>query len=277
MSDTAYNVTMTPIDFHGHTTLVTGASSGIGAAFARALASRGSDLVLVARRLDRLQALAAELELAHSVRVTPLTLDLALPRAGRSLAALVGERDLTITSLINNAGFGTDGPFHEEDADRLADEINVDVANVVDITRAFIGPLRESGTGVLVNVASIAAYNPIPGMAVYAAAKAFVLNFTEALWHESRPTGLRVLALAPGLTRTEFFDVIGSEGYRGTYQSPEQVVKTALRSLDRGNRRPSVTSGRLNSLITSSARLLSRRAVVVVAAAYASASASRDR
>lgn len=268
---------MKPVDYHGHVTLITGASSGIGAAFARALAARGSDLVLVARRLERLEALAAELEQTHAVRVTPLALDLAVPGAGRTLTGLVADRGLNVTSVVNNAGFGTDGPFHEEDPDRLTEEINVDVANVVDISRAFIGPLREAGTGVLINVASMAAYNPIPGMAVYAAAKAFVLNFTEALWHESRPTGLRVLSLAPGLTRTEFFDVLGSEGYRGSYQTPEQVVATALRSLDRGNRRPSITSGRLNSLMTSSVRLLSRRAVVVVGAAFASASAARDR
>jgi uncharacterized protein len=268
---------MTSLDFHGQTTLITGASSGIGAAFAQALASRGSDLVLVARRLDRLEALADQLHRAHAVRVTPLALDLAVPGAGRTLARLVDEHGLRITSLVNNAGFGTDGPFHEEDPDRLIDELNVDVANVVDITRAFIEPLREAGIGVLVNVASMAAYNPIPGMAVYAAAKAFVLNFTEALWHESRPTGLRVLALAPGLTRTEFFDVLGSAGYRGRYQTPDQVVQTALDTLDRGNRRPSITSGRINRLMTSSVRLLSRRAVVVGGAAFAAASAGKSR
>jgi len=268
---------MTPVNFHGQTTLITGASSGIGAAFATALASRGSHLVLVARRLDRLEALAEDLQRRHGVRVTPLTLDLATPGAGRTLARLVEEHGLHLTSVVNNAGFGTDGPFHEEDPDRLTDELNVDVANLVDITRAFITPLRRAGTGVLVNVASVAAYTPVPGMAVYSAAKAFVLNFTEALWHESRPTGLRVLALAPGLTRTEFFDVLGNEGYRGRYQTPDQVVATALRTLDRGNRRPSVTSGRLNSLMTSSVRLLSRRAVVVGGAAFASASAGGGR
>ncbi len=268
---------MKPVDFHEQTTVITGASSGIGAAFAKALASRGSDLVLVARRLDRLEALADDLRRAHGVRVTPLALDLAVPGAGRTLAGMVHEQGLHVTSLVNNAGFGTDGPFHQENPDRLTDELNVDVANLVDITRAFIEPLRDAGTGVLINVASMAAYNPIPGMAVYAAAKAFVLNFTEALWHESRPTGLRVLALSPGLTRTEFFDVLGSEGYRGRYQTPEQVVQTALRTLDRGNQRPSITSGRTNSLVTSSVRLLSRRAVVVVGAAVANASAARSR
>lgn len=257
---------MTTVDYRNQTTLITGASSGIGAEFARALARRGSNVVLVARRRDRLEALAAELEQAHGIRATPIALDLSAPAAGRALASAVAEQGLSITSLVNNAGFGTDGPFHEEDAERLGEEISVNVANLVDITRAFIAPLRTSGTGVLVNVASMAAYNPIPGMAVYAATKAFVLNFTEALWHESRPTGLRVLALSPGLTRTEFFDVLGKDSYAGRYQTPDQVVETALRALDRGNTRPSITSGRVNSMMTSASRLLTRKRAVLVAA-----------
>lgn len=265
---------MLPVEFHGQTTVITGASSGIGAAFARELATRGSDVVLVARRRDRLEALAAELEQAHGIRAVPVALDLSAPGAGRTLAASTGERGLTVTSLINNAGFGTDGPFHHEDAGRLGEQINVNVASLVDITRAFIEPLRTAGTGVLVNVASMAAYNPIPGMATYAATKAFVLNFTEALWYESRPTGLRVLALSPGLTRTEFFDVLGGEAYSGKYQSPAEVVRTALRALDRGAPRPSITSGRLNATMTSGVRLLTRKRTVLVAAA-AAASATR--
>lgn len=268
---------MDPVEYRHQTTLVTGASSGIGAEFARALARRGSDVVLVARRLDRLHALAAELERTHGVRAVPIALDLSAPAAGRTLAAAVAERGLSVTSLINNAGFGTDGAFHEEDAARLGEEINVNVANLVDITRAFIAPLRATGTGVLINVASMAAYNPIPGMAVYAATKAFVLNFTEALWYESRPTGLRVLALSPGLTRTEFFDGLGSDSYRGSYQTPQQVVDTALRALDRGSRRPSTTSGRVNSLLTAAGRLLSRRSAVLVAAVLATSSTRAER
>ncbi len=126
----------------------------------------------------------------------------------------------------------------------------------------------------LVNVASMAAHNPIPGMATYAATKAFVLNFTEALWYESRPTGLRVLALSPGLTSTEFFDVLGGQAYSGSYQSPAEVVRTALRALDRGAPRPSITSGRLNATMTSGVRLLTRKRTVIAAAA-AAASATR--
>ncbi|MFI9486599.1 SDR family NAD(P)-dependent oxidoreductase [Promicromonospora sp. NPDC052451] len=259
---------MTPVDFTSQTTIVTGASSGIGVAFARALARRGSDVILVARRRDRLEALAGELERDHGVRATPIALDLSTRGAGQALADEVAARGLTVTSLVNNAGFGTDGPFHEEDPDRLQDEIAVDVANLVDISRAFIEPLRQSGRGILVNVASMAAYAPGPDMAVYGACKAFVLSFTEALWYESRSSGLRVLSLAPGLTRTEFFDDLAGGAYNGSYQTPEQVVETGLRSLDRGNRRPSVVSGRLNGIAAEAGRFFTRRRAVILSGQF---------
>jgi len=262
----AYSAIMTLIDFSNQTTIVTGASSGIGAAFARELARRGSDLVLVARRLDRLEALGAELMATHRIRVTSVALDLSAPRAGRTLAAELEERGIAVTGLVNNAGFGTDGPFHEEDPDRLAEEISVDVANLVDLSHAFIGQLRAAGSGILVNVASLVAYSPAPGMAVYGASKAFVLSFTEALWAESRGSGLRALALSPGLTRTEFFDALPGGTYNGRYQTPEQVVQTAMKVLDRGGRRPSVPSGRLNALAAAAPRFFTRRRVALISA-----------
>jgi uncharacterized protein len=259
---------MTAVDYRGQTTLITGASSGIGVEFAREFARRGSGVVLVARRLGRLEKLAAELTATHGVRATAIPLDLSLPAAGQRLAEEVARRGLTVTSLVNNAGFGTFGPFHAEDPERLREEINVDVAGVVDVSRAFIERLRAGGTGVLINVASMAAYQPIPNMAVYAAAKAFVLSFTEALWQESLGTGLRVIALSPGATRTEFNDVLGTEEATSgaSFQAPRQVVETALRSLDRRTPPPSVVSGRSNRLMASAVRLLSRRRAVLVTA-----------
>ena len=263
---------MTAVDYHGQTTLITGASSGIGVEFAREFAGRGSDVVLVARRLDRLEKLAAELDATHGVRATAIPLDLSLPGAGRTLAEEVDRRGLNVTSLVNNAGFGTVGRFHAEDPERLREEINVNVASVVDISRAFVERLRASGTGVLINVASMAAYQPIPNMAVYAATKAFVLNFTEALWQESLDTGLRVILLSPGATRTEFNDVLGTEeATSGAYfEAPQQVVQTALRALDSRTPPPSVISGRRNRLMAGAARLLGlllsrRRAVLLTA------------
>jgi len=262
---------MKPVDYRNQTILVTGASSGIGVAFARALAGRGANLVLVARRLDRLETLATELQAAHGIRATAIKLDLGSAAAGQALRQATDDLGLSITGVVNNAGFGTDGPFHDEDPEKLADEIAVDIAALVDISRAYIEPLRAASPGILVNLASVAAHQPIPGMAVYSASKAFVLNFTEALWFESRSTGLRVLALSPGLTKTEFFDVLGADEYKGSYETPEQVVQTALKALDR-NHQPSVTSGRRNAFLASAARLFTRRRAVIIAASFGSSS-----
>ncbi|MFI5979941.1 SDR family NAD(P)-dependent oxidoreductase [Streptomyces sp. NPDC051555] len=255
---------MNAVDYRGQTTLITGASSGLGEEFARRLAERGSDLVLVARREDRLVRLAAELSAAHGVAVVPVPMDLGVDRAAELLSQELDRRGLTITSVINNAGFGTFGPLHRGDPERLRQEIAVNVGAVVGISGAFIERLRAHGKGVLVNVASTAAYQPVPGMAAYGASKAFVLSFTEALWHESRGTGLRVLALCPGATRTEFFDVLGTDGVSGgtRVQSAGAVVRTALRTLDRRNPPPSVIPGGLNRLMALGGRLLTRRQLV---------------
>ncbi|WFE29962.1 SDR family oxidoreductase [Solwaraspora sp. WMMD791] len=255
---------MPPVDYRDQTTLITGASSGIGAEFARQFAARGSDLVLVARREERLHRLATELTAAHRVRVEVLPADLSLPGAGERLAEQTNSRGITVTSVVNNAAFGTAGPFHREDPDRLRDEIAVNVTAVVDISRAFIGQLHTAANGVLINVASLAGYQPSPNLAVYAATKAFVLHFTEALWYESQGTGLRVLALTPGVVQTEFFEVLGTDEVNGPLpaQTASEVVATALRALGRRNGPPSVVSGRLNRLAAHGARLLNRRQAV---------------
>ncbi|MEJ1230140.1 MAG: SDR family oxidoreductase [Galbitalea sp.] len=200
------------IDYRGSTVVITGASSGLGAEFAAQLAARGANLILVARRADRLEALGGDLEARHGVTVTPLPADLTAPGAASALAERVKKLGLPVHSLINNAGFGTHNLFQDEDADRIAQEVTLNVSAVVDLTKAFYPELLQHGSGVLVNVASTAAFQPIPRMAIYGASKAFVLSFTEALWYEARPSGLRVLALCPGATTTEFFDVAGPEG-----------------------------------------------------------------
>lgn len=258
---------MAAIDYHGRTTLITGASAGIGAEFARQLAARGSDLILVARRRERLESLAAELNTAHGIEAHVLPFDLTRPDTGAELAAEVTRRGLRITGLINNAGFGTFGPFHTEDPQRLRQEIALDVTAVVDISRAFIDQLRAADTGVLINVASMAAYQPTPRMAVYGATKAFVLSFTEALWAESRGTRLRVLALSPGATETEFFDVVGTRDAAGgtRTETPARVVATALTALDRNTPPPSVISGLSNRVaVALSRRLATRRQLLTV-------------
>lgn len=259
----AYSECMThSIDYRKQTTIVTGASSGLGTEFARQLAARGSDLVLVARRADRLEALAEELIRAHGVTVTVIARDLGVPDAGRALRAELESRSIRATSLVNNAGFGTHGAFAEEDPDRLQSMITLNVGALVDLSRAYIDPLMSAGNGALINVASVLGFQPTPYLSVYGATKAFVLSFTEALWEEARGTGLRVLAACPGAMQTEFFDAAGSQtaDYGAKRSTPEVVVKTILETLDQHSAPPSViTNGRFLALAN---KILPRRQVV---------------
>jgi hypothetical protein len=252
---------MPVLDYPNHTVLITGASSGIGATFARALASRGADLVLVARRRDRLDALASELTTAHGVSVTAITQDLSSPSVGVDLATAVVTAGLHVTGVINNAGFGTFGDFVGEDPDRLAQEIAVDISAPVQISAAFLPDMVKAGKGFLINVASMAAYTPTPRMAVYGAAKAFVLNFTESLWAETRTSGVTVFALSPGATSTEFNAVVGTEDATAgaRMRTPDDVVATALAHLDRRDPGPSVIDGRANRTGANIGRIMSRR------------------
>ncbi|HLT84249.1 MAG TPA: SDR family NAD(P)-dependent oxidoreductase [Phototrophicaceae bacterium] len=250
-----------PLDLARQAVLVTGASSGIGAEFARQLAARGADLVLVARRAERLAALAEELRRDQGTAVTTVATDLARPGVGLALRSDLEARGVEVTGVVNSAGFANHGAFHEEALADLTGEIALDVSAVVEISHAFLPGLRRRGAGFLVNVASMAAYQGDPTMAVYGAAKAFVLSLTEALWYEARGTGVRVLAVSPGATQTEFFDVAGdgADGGRGRRMPASAVVATALRTLDRRNPPPSVVVGRGNRLSAGAVRVLGRR------------------
>lgn len=249
------------LDLRGGTTLITGASSGLGLEFAQRFASRGSNLVLVARRADRLESIAATLRASAGVDVTVVPADLAVAGAGAALVDELDRRGIRITSLVNNAGFGSHGAFDAADPARMAQEVQLNVGTLVELSRLFMPQLLQ-GSGALVTIASTAAYQPTPGMAVYGATKAFVLSFTEALWAEARGTRLRVLAVSPGPTATEFFDVVGTEDASvGRKQTSAQVIDTAFRALDRADGGPSVVSGRANHLTALGTRLLSRRAL----------------
>ncbi|MDX2356583.1 SDR family oxidoreductase [Dietzia sp. PP-33] len=257
---------MKPLHHDRQTVLITGASSGIGAEFARRLAGEGSSLVLVARRLDRLDSLAAELTAQHHIEVETIAADLAQHAPGEDLLAEVERRGIHVTSVINNAGFGIWGEFHESHPGSLRDMVAVDITAVMDISRAFIPQLRRNGDGYLLNITSLAAYSSIPMQGAYSAAKAFVLSFTESLWAETRDTGVRVLAFAPGITRTEFFDVSGGDS-AGPSQSPAEVVTGALRVLERRDPPPSQISGHRNHLIAVLPRFLTRRRAVLLTGA----------
>ena len=246
-------------DFRGKTAVITGASSGIGEAFARALAARGANVVLVARSKAKLDALAQELAGRHGVRAEVIAADLSAGNAARVYAE-AKARGLAIDVLVNNAGFGSYGPFETLDAGREREQIMLNVVALADLTRAAIPELLER-KGAVINVASTVAFQPIPYMAVYGATKAFVLSFSEALWAQYRNTGLRVLALCPGATDTSFFDVANNrETTVGQVATPEEVVRVALRAL--GRRRSSVIPGLVNYLISGVLPRLLPRGVV---------------
>lgn len=246
--------------------VVTGASSGIGAEFARRFADRGYDLVLVARRRDRLTALAAELEAEHGATSTVLPADLADPAAPAALVAELVGRGLLVDALVNSAGFGTYGPFEGEDPERITAQMQVNVAALTLLSRLLLPDLVAARRGVLVNVASTAAYQPGPSFAVYAASKAYVRSLTEAIWQEHRGSRLRVLALAPGPAETEFFAVAGSERFRvGQVLGVPEIVDIAFRALDRRNPPPSVVAGLRNRVTAVAAGLVPRRVALGVA------------
>ena len=244
-----------------NTALITGASSGIGEAFARKLAARGRNLLLVARSEDKLITLCSELGRSQRISAQFVAMDLAEDGAAARLFDEVSGRDLQVDLLINNAGFGSMGDFAELDPDRELGMIDLNVRALVDLTHRFLQPMRERRGGAIINVASTAGFQAVPFMATYAATKAFVLSFSEALWEENRSYGIKVMALCPGVTDTAFFDA--SHMRRPpvrTAQTADQVVDTALRALKRG--KSSVVSGWTNLVMMESERVLPRRLVL---------------
>jgi short-subunit dehydrogenase len=247
-----------------NTTLITGASSGIGAAFARKLAARGRNVVLVARSEDKLITLCNEIGRLSGIRAHYFTLDLLKPDAAAELLEETRRRELVIDMLVNNAGFGSMGDFARIDLAREIEMIDLNIKSLVELTHRFLWPMRERGQGTIINVASTAGFQPVPYMATYAATKAFVLSFSEALWEENRQYGVHVMALCPGVTDTNFFAASRMERPpMRTIETPEEVVDTALRALR--HRKPSVISGWTNWLAVEAERLVPRSVVTKIA------------
>lgn len=248
--------------YAGQWGLVTGASSGIGAEFARQLAARGMDCVLVARREDRLRALASELQAAHGIRCEIVAADLSRPHAGRELLAEVSRRGIAVELLVNNAGFGMVSSVEETDVGQALELIRVNVAGLTELTLLAAKEMVRRGHGGIINIGSIVSFQPVGYMGVYAASKAYVLHFSEALWAELRPRGVTVTTLCPGTTRTEFFDHSGVPGWaeRNRGEDVTSVVRTGLAAFDSG--RHYVVSGWINYLVSLAARLATRAAVV---------------
>ncbi|MFO7690341.1 MAG: SDR family NAD(P)-dependent oxidoreductase [Cryobacterium sp.] len=255
----------------GTVALVTGASSGLGDGYARELARRGADLVLVARRQDRLEALAVDLAEKFGTVSTVIPLDLSAPGAVAELVADLRVRNLRIGTLVNNAGFATVGPFHDADAERDAAQLAVNVTALTLLTHALLPDLlftatRSPNTAALVNLASTAAFQAVPRLAVYAASKAYVLSFTEALWSETRPAGLKVLAVCPGLVATEFSRVAGRTPQPGVRRRREltvdEVIQGSFVALDKTVTPALAVIGTRNDLMIRASTLLPRRLVL---------------
>jgi uncharacterized protein len=227
-------------------TLITGASSGIGEAFARRLAEEKHNLVLVARSEKKLRTLCDELSTKHAIKANFVAIDLIDYEADERLFKETERAGLEVDWLINNAGFGSAGDFATLDLERELEIVNLNVCALVALTHRYLQPMRERKSGTIVNVSSAAGFQPVPFMATYAATKAFVTSFSEAIAEENRPFGIHVMALCPGSTKTNFFEASNIQRpiqVKGQ-QTVEEVVETAMNALKLG--RSKVVSGWAN-------------------------------
>lgn len=221
------------------TALITGASGGIGKAFAEELAAQNTNIVLVARSEEKLNQLAKYLQEQHKIQVEVVVADLTEPGATDSVFNAVTAKGLTIDTLINNAGFGDYGDFAKCDRERQVKMVQLNVLALVDLTHRFLPGMRERGCGNIINVSSLSAFQPIPYISVYSASKAFILNFSQALWAENRFSGVRVLVVCPGPVETNFFIEAkfppALAAKTNKISTSEEVVHASLKALERGD------------------------------------------
>lgn len=244
------------LDFSNQTVLITGASSGIGTAYAEAFAQRKANLILVARSGAVLRQIATKLENLHGITADVVELDLAEPGAAQKLK----DKHPKIDGLINNAGFGTHGFLQDQNPDRVNQEVQLNCGALVDLTQTYLPGMLADKRGFIINIASTAAFQPIPKMAVYGATKAFVLSFTQALWGELQGTGVRALAVCPGATATKFFDVAGADAAAGSMRNVDDVVKTTFKGL--ANNSHTVVDGTANGVLAFFGRVSPRKMVI---------------
>ncbi|MFZ0211453.1 MAG: SDR family oxidoreductase [Candidatus Acidiferrales bacterium] len=249
----------------GKWALVTGASAGIGQALAEQLAAGGAHLVLTARRKDRLEQLGAKLRNDHGVSVEIFIADLAVPGAPEQIRAFTQSKKIEIELLVNNAGFGSYGSFHEADVRRQLEMVQVNCAAVVALTHLYLPEMVARRHGDILILASVAGFQAVPYISTYAATKAFDLRFAEGIAEEVRQHGVHVCALCPGSTSTEFREVAGQpeNTFRGA-ETAEKVARVGLRAVAQG--KGSVISGLKNALSVEGQRLAPRSMVTRVAA-----------
>ena len=253
-----------PVPAPDRTAIVTGASSGIGAELARGLASKGFGVTLIARREDRLQSLASELRSAHDIRAEVVAADMTDESARDGLVKEMADRGLTVDVLVNNAGFSTTGPVYKADVSRELALVRTDVEAVVHLCTLFLPGMVERGQGAVLNVASTAAFQPLPGQAAYGAAKAFVLSYGRAAGAELRGKGVTLTTLCPGPVETEFAQAAGFDPDDAESALPKfmwvpaaEVAKAALEGLAKG--KPVVIPGMSNRMAAGFAQVTPRR------------------
>lgn len=242
--------------------LITGASSGIGAEFAAQLAGRGMHLILAARRKDKMTELATELNTRHGTRCHIVAIDLADPDASRRLFEEIRRLAVDVELLINNAGIGLIGQIETTSPEDVRQLLNLNLLTLADLTYRVLPGMLDRRHGAIINMSSQAAFQPVAFMATYAASTSFTLHFSEALWAEVRGRGVTVMALCPGVTRTDFFDKAGAPGWLEKHASvtPTKVVRKALRAMEK--RRQYVVPGWKNYLLTLLVRFMTRRTAV---------------
>jgi short-subunit dehydrogenase len=252
------------------TALITGSSGGIGEEFAVQMAKRGVNLILVARREEKLVELRNRLlETRPGLTIDIITADLSIPGSAADLAAQVKKLGREVDILVNNAGVGQHGEFVKQSVEANSAQIHLNCVTLVELTAMFLPAMTADRRGLIINVASTAGFQPTPGMAVYGATKAFVLSFTESLWQETKATGVRVFALCPGATETEFFARTGQDFMTSGRQTSQQVVATAMAAIDKST--PTVISGWRNAVVASGYRLAPRRLMLPIAQRFVKA------
>lgn len=252
------------------TALITGASSGIGETFAKELAGRKTNLVLVARSAEKLHELANMCQNQYQIQADVIVQDLTVPAAKKSIFEVVLQKGLTIDLLVNNAGFGDYGNFAERSLEKQVNMIQLNITALVELTHLFLPGMQKRQSGAIINVASIGGFQPLPYMSVYGATKAFVLSFSEALWAENRDLGVKIFALCPGPTESDFFQRAefpksAGESSKQKLTSAEEVVRDAVEALEK-NQSNVVTGGFLNHLIVNTSRFFPRETLTSLVA-----------
>ncbi|QQK75184.1 SDR family oxidoreductase [Salicibibacter cibarius] len=242
------------------TVLITGASNGIGREYSYFLAEKGYNVILVSRSKSKLDQLAADLIKRYNIDASVIVQDLSEEWAAKHVYEKVTKKNLTVDMLINNAGFGTTGAFLASSETNTHKQVMLNVNAVVNMTQKFLPDMERRGTGAIVNIASTSSFLPIPYMSVYAATKAFVLSFSESLHKEYRGKGIRILAVCPGTTQTDFFDSAPDTITAGGMRTTRQVVRTSYKALIKGKNY--VVDGKLNYLISLSPRIFSRKLIL---------------